>query len=168
MPFHRWTRRSRSARADDGSRCLGQVARPPAPPRSYPHTILHQIEFSFASCASSPSVRAPLSPEARRAPPLCLTGDGSRTVKTRSVPIVSQATPLSLCLAANNAHPMLHQIALSCPPPCHRSIPARERLPAMGHQQNERSQSFSGIKRKSSTGRTRSDGGYSLDARVTT
>ena len=49
-----------------------------------------------------------ISPEARRAPPLCPTGDGSRTIKTRSVPIVSQATPLSLCLAANNAHPMLH------------------------------------------------------------
>ena len=94
-----------------------------------------------------------MSPEARRAPPLCLTGDGSRTVKTRSVPIVSQATPLSLCLAANNAHPMLHQIfsslpsfatglfprASACPPwgrACVRNINAER------HQQNERSQSF--------------------------
>ena len=98
-------------------------------------------------------MRAPLSPEARRAPPLCLTGDGSRTVKTRSVPIVSQATPLSLCLAASNAHPMLHQIfsslpsfatglfprASACPPwgrACVRNINAER------HQQNERSQSF--------------------------
>ena len=39
-------------------------------------------------------------------------------------------SPLRLCLAANNAHPMLHQISSSLPP-CHRSLPARERLPAM-------------------------------------
>jgi hypothetical protein len=60
--------------------------------------------------------RAPPCPPRRAAPrPCALTGDGSRTVKTRSVPIVSQATPLSLCLAANNAHPMLHQIFSSLP-----------------------------------------------------
>ena len=98
--------------------------------------------------------RAPPCPPRRAAPrPCALTGDGSRTVKTRSVPIVSQATPLSLCLAANNAHPMLHQIfsslpsfatglfprASACPPwgrACVRNINAER------HQQNERSQSF--------------------------
>ena len=77
--------------------------------------------------------RAPPCPPRRATPrPCALTGDGSRTVKTRSVPIVSQATPLSLCLAANNAHPMLHQIFSSLPSFCHRSLPARERLPTMG------------------------------------
>ena len=98
--------------------------------------------------------RAPPCPPRRAAPrPCALTGDGSRTVKTRSVPIVSQATPLSLCPAANNAHPMLHQIASSCPP-CHlvssraRALAHHGVAHAFGninderHQQNERSQSF--------------------------
>ena len=45
---------------------LWQVVRPPAPPRSYPHTVLHQIDFSFAPGTSSPSVVC-----ARPCPPRC-------------------------------------------------------------------------------------------------
>ena len=58
---------------------LGQVARPPAPPRSYPHTTLHQTELSFAPGTSSSSVLSarPCVPRGVRRPILALTGAGS-------------------------------------------------------------------------------------------
>ena len=87
----------------------------------------------FCVLAPPPLPCAPPCPPRRAAPrPCALTGDGSRTVKTRSVPIVSQATPLSLCLAANNAHPMLHQI-FSFPSPPPPLPPVSSRARALAH-----------------------------------
>ena len=107
-------------------------------------------QILFCVVAPPPLPCAPPCPPRRAAPrPCALTGDGSRTVKTRSVPIVSQATPLSLCLAANNAHPMLHQIFFSLPSFCHRSLPARERLPTMGSRMRPGTSALRDINRTS-------------------
>ena len=40
----------------DKKRAGGRRAQPPTPPRSYPHTVLHQTGFSFAPGTSPPYV----------------------------------------------------------------------------------------------------------------